>query len=406
MPKNAQGESLMGYASLRYRRKEAGWVFLVAMVTLTVLLVLGASLIERAQNALYRNTIDNRAVRAFHLADAGISRAVWALNQHNGWLTYAGEQKTLLAGGYYESTILPAPADREPDTSYVKVLSTGYLPGPNGTRAVPYQIVAIVAKDPRFFSYAVFGRDKVRVGNGTVTVKADSYDSRHGGYGGGNVLENADVGTNSTAAGAVEILPQGEVHGNITVGPGASPPSSAVNNKGTITGTISSAPSPVLLPSVRTIPPGAIHLGDVWLDNTQNLVLNEGTYYMTDLDMFGSSSITCYGKVVIYLDESTDKSTPEIRIGGNGIVNTSGIPSNLVIYCKDDVVDISISGNGTFYGGIYAPKATITLNSGELYGSIIGRVVNMNGATSHVHYDEALHDPANPHAMRCAWHEL
>ena len=395
----------MRWRTVSCRRKQGGWVFPVAMVTLTLLLVLGASLIERAQNSLYRNTTDNRAVRAFHLADAGISRAVWSLNQTNGWLTYAGESNTLLGGGYFEVTVFPGPADREPSTSHLRVLSTGYLPGPNGSRAYSCRVHAIVAKDPRYFSYAVFGTQKVRVGNGLVTVKADSYDSRDGSYGGGNVSENADIGTNSTAAGAVEILPQGEVRGNVTVGAGTIP-QNCVNNKGMITGTISAAPSPVLIPSVRTVPPTAINLGDIWLEGSQSLVLNAGTYYMTDLDMFGSSTITCNGKVVIYLDCSTDKASPEIRIGGNGIVNTSGIPGNLVIYCRDDVTDIAISGASAFYGGIYAPKATINLNSGTVHGSLIGRVVNMNGATSHVHYDEALQDPANPHAVRCAWHEL
>jgi hypothetical protein len=381
-------------------------VFLVAMVTLTVLLILGASLIERAENSLYRNTVDSRAVRSFHLAGAGLSHAVWALNQPNGWVTYAGEQATALGGGYYETAVLPAPADREMGLIYVKVLSTGYLPGPHGTKALPYQIHAIVAKDPRFFSYAVFGNDKVRVGNGTVSVKDDSYDSRNGGYGGGNVLEHATVGTNSSAANAVEILPKGEVHGDVVVGAGATIPASCVDNRGTITGLITKEPTPVLLPSVRTVPPNAVHLGDVYLDGNDTMTLNAGTYYMTDLDILGSAQMICNGKVVIYLDESTDKSSPDIRIGGNGMVNTSGIASNLVLYCKDDVVDIAISGAAAFYGGIYAPKATITLNAGDVYGSLIGKVVNLNGSTANMHYDEALYDPSSPHAVRCSWHEL
>jgi hypothetical protein len=389
-----------------YRRSQGGWVFLVAMVTMTLLLILGASLIERAQNSLYRNAVNSRTVRTFHLADAGVSKAVWALNQTNGWLTYGGESSPVLGGGYYQVTVFPPPADREPSTSYLRVLSTGYLPGPDGGRAHSCRIHAVVAKDPRYFSYAVFGSEKVKIGNGVVTVKADSYDSRDGGYGGGNVRANADIGTNSTAAGAVQILPQGEVHGNVTVGEGVTIPGTCVTNQGLITGTVTAAQYPVLLPSVRTVPPTAINLGDVWLEGTQSLVLNQGTYYMTDLDMFGSATITCNGKVVIYLDCSSDKDSPDICIGGNGIVNTSGIPSNLVIYCRDDVTSITISGAAAFYGGIYAPKATFTLNSGTVYGSIIGRVVNLNGATSHVHYDEALQDPANPHAVKCAWHEL
>jgi len=147
-------------------------------------------------------------------------------------------------------------------------------------------------------------------------------------------------------------------------------------------------------------------LGDIWLDSNEELVLDAGSYHMTDLDLFGSAQITCNGKVVIYIDQTSDAGSPDIRIGGKGIVNTSQIPANLVLYCCDDVVDITISGNGTLYGGIYAPQADITMNSGEVYGSVVGRTVTMNGADSHLHYDEALRDHANPHAIIRSWEVL
>ena len=391
---------------IAYRRRERGWVFLLASVILMVLLLLGASLIERSQNTLYRTSVDNRAARSFQIAEGGLHRALWALNQHNGWLTYSGEQPTPFGGGYYEVEVSPSPVERDPNTSHLTILAAGYLGGANGAKVLQRRIHATVGKDPRYFSYAVFGNETVRVGNGTVTVKADSYDSRDGAYGGGNVKANADVGTNSTAAGAVEILPMGEVRGDVTVGAGAEPPGDCVSNKGLVTGTISAADAPVLLPSIRSIPSAAKNLGDVWLDGGSQLVHTEGSYYLTDLDMFGASRIVCYGKVVLYIDCSTDADSPDIRIGGNGIVNTSGIPSNLTIYCRDDVTNVTVSGASSLYGGIYAPKAEITLNSGTIYGSVIGGSVNMNGATSHVHYDEALHDPANPHAVMCTWHAL
>jgi len=393
-------------SSLQGNRNEHGAIFLLAIVTLVVMLILGASLIQRAQTALRRATVENRSTQSFHLAEAGVNKATWALNQPNGWLTYSGESRTSIGGGFFEATVTPAPSDRGVFTDRLTVLGTGYLPAPNNGKRMPRRVRCIVHKDPRYFAYAVFGNDSVKIGNGTVTVLANSYTSDNGGYGGTNVAENADVGTNSTAAGAVEILPKGEVHGNIIVGAGAGSPQQCVNNKGTITGTISSASAGTMLPSIKSIPSGIVNLGDVWLEGSDQLVLNAGTYRMTDLDMFGSAQIICNGKVVIYLDESSDPSTPDIRIGGNGFVNTSHNPADLVVYCADDVVDIDISGNGIFYGGIYAPKATIHLNSGELYGSVIGRRVEMNGATSHVHYDQALRDHANPRAIVWSWEEL
>lgn len=390
----------------RYRPRERGALFLLALMALTVLLLLGASLMEKAQTALHRATQENRSTKSFHLAEAGIHSALHGLNQPNGWLTYTGESDMAVAGGFFDVAVAPAPSARGLFTDRVTLLATGYLPGPNGAQRNPCTIRVLAHKDPRYFAYAAFGSDKVTIGNGSVTVMADSYSSDSGDYGGGNVGEGADIGTNSTAADAVVILAQGELHGSVTVGAGACVPSSCVQNSGTITGDITALNVPHLLPSVGSIPPGVTELGDIWLDSNEELVLDAGSYHMTDLDLFGSAQITCNGKVVIYIDQTSDAGSPDIRIGGKGIVNTSQIPANLVLYCCDDVVDITISGNGTLYGGIYAPQADITMNSGEVYGSVVGRTVTMNGADSHLHYDEALRDHANPHAIIRSWEVL
>jgi hypothetical protein len=114
---------------------------------------------------------------------------------------------------------------------------------------------------------------------------------------------------------------------------------------------------------------------------------------MTDLDVFGNASVVCNGKVVIFLDQSTDGATPDVRIGGNGIVNTSQIPANLVLYCSDDVV-------------IYAPNADIVLNAGDVFGALVGRTVTLNGVNSAVHYDTALRDNVSPYALMRSWEVL
>jgi len=389
----------------RHRPGEHGSIFLLALVILVVLFGLGASLIERSMAAVAHATTENRSAKSFQLAEAGVHKALWSLNQPNGWLTYAGDSDLDLATGTVDIAVTPPPSQRGVFTESLYIISSAHIPGPNGGQRSPCTVRMITHKDPRYFAYAVFGDQRVTVGNGTVTVKADSYTSDDGTYGGSNVGANADIGTNSTAADAVTILPQGEVHGNVTVGAGAAAPDLCVDNKGIITGDIAALGVPNLLPSITSLPPGTIHLGDIWLDSTQNLVLDAGTYHMTDLDMFGSSQITCNGQVTLYIDVTTD-STPDIRIGGKGIVNTSQIPSNLTIYCMPDVVNIAISGSAALYAGIYAPQADIVLNSGELYGSVVGRSITLNGATAHVHYDQALRDHANPRAIMRSWEIL
>ena len=394
-----------GSRHCRHRPGEHGSIFLLAVVILIVLLAIGASLVERSIAAVARAATDNRSAKSFQLAEAGVHKALWALNQPNGWLTYDGDSDLNLATGTVDIAVTPPPSQRGVFTESLYIISSAHLPGPNGGQRSPCTVRMITHKDPRYFSYAVFGDQSVTVGNGTVTVKADSYTSDDGSYGGSNVGASADIGTNSTAADAVTVLPQGEIHGNVTVGAGAAAPELCVDNNGSITGDIAALDVPNILPSIPSVPAGAIELGDIWLGGTDELVLDAGTYHMTDLDMFASAQITCNGQVTLYIDVTSDF-TPDIRIGGNGIVNTSQIPSNLTIYCLEDVPSITVSGNAALYAGIYAPQADIVLNSGELYGSVIGRSVTLNGATAHVHYDQALRDHANPRAVMRSWEIL
>ena len=89
-------------------------------------------------------------------------------------------------------------------------------------------------------------------------------------------------------------------------------------------------------------------------------------------------------------------------ISGNGVVNAAQKPTNLLIYGMPPnyypgvpgALDVKVRGNGQFYGAIYAPEAAITLGgagaSGEVFGSLIGKTVTMDGNGTKIHYDEAL----------------
>ncbi len=387
------------------RHREHGSIFLLAMVILAVILILGASLMERAQTAVDRASARNRQERAFQLAEGGIQKALWELNQPNGWLLYPGDSDLSLQGGTVDITVSPPPSQRSVFTDTVVVVSTGLLPSAQVGRTHSCAVRMITHKDARYFEYALFGDQSVTVGNGTVTLKADSYTSDDGSYGGTNLGAGANIGTNSAAANAIKILPQGEVHGDVKVGAGAADPNACVDNKGLITGTVSALPVTNVMPNVL-IPSDAVNLGDIWLDLDQELVLNEGVYRMTDLDIFGNARVVCNGKVVLYIDQTSDTLTPDVRVGGNGIVNTSQIPANLTIFCCPDVRTIQVTGNAAIYAGIYAPQADFTLNAGDIYGSIVGKSIYLNGTKANIHYDEALKDHTNPNAVMRSWEVL
>jgi hypothetical protein len=52
----------------------------------------------------------------------------------------------------------------------------------------------------------------------------------------------------------------------------------------------------------------------------------------------------------------------------------------------------TITGSTGFYGGIYAPDATINITgNADVFGSIVARQVNLTGSAT-IHYDEAMTD--------------
>jgi hypothetical protein len=397
---------MAGTQQQTYRCRERGSVFLLAMMILIVILVLGASLIERSQTAVDRASARSRSTRAFHLAEAGIQKALWEFNQPDGWLTYAGDTELPLQGGTVDITVSPPPPDREVFTDSLVVVSTSDLPSPQGGRRHSCAIRVITHKDQNYFDYAIFGDQKVTIGNGTVTLTADSYTSDDGPYGGGNVGAAAGIGTNSTASDAVEILPQGEAHGDIFVGAGAADPSACVENNGTITGSISAFSAPVTLSSITSVPPEAVYLDNIILTGNDTLTLEEGVYWTRDMTISGKAQLICNGEVELYIDQSLD-ATPDIYIGGKGMANASGIPADFTLYVLTNVpTSIRLCGEGALYGGIYAPTADIEINSGEVYGSVIGRSVTLNGSNSHIHYDEALKADDGAKAKIRSWEVL
>src|SRR5690606_31737109 len=70
---------------------------------------------------------------------------------------------------------------------------------------------------------------------------------------------------------------------------------------------------------------------------------------------------------VIYADSTVD-------IGGNGAMNATTIPANLLIYGTNRVYQsIKIAGNGELQAAVYAPNASMTINgNGEVSGAVVG----------------------------------
>ncbi len=241
-----------------------------------------------------------------------------------------------------------------------------------------------VTTDP--FSDAAHGSGPVTLSGNATT---DSYDSRLGAYNvSGNLGTNGDISTDSTANGSVSLGSNNAINGSVLVGPGGNT-ATAVANGGTITGTLGTEAATWNLP-LSTIPAGVSNQGPLSISGNTTRTLTEGTYWFSSISITGNGRLVTTGAVKIYV-------TGAINISGNGVGTAGNLPTNLLVYgtvdptnAANQTTSVAVTGNGNFYGAIYAPAAAITVTgNGAVYGSLTGNSVNFSG-NGGLHYDDAL----------------
>ncbi|MCZ6672046.1 MAG: hypothetical protein O7C75_03815 [Verrucomicrobia bacterium] len=142
--------------------------------------------------------------------------------------------------------------------------------------------------------------------------------------------------------------------------------------------------------------------------NNETLVIDGPVVFVVsgDWSTKGTIEVTANGSVEIYIAGDLD-------IGGNGTMNMTNVPSNILIYGTNSVEGgqtIKISGNGAIKAAIYAPNAYLEIkgggNSGEFMGAAVAYQIKMTGNTN-FHYDEVLANFGADGSYRIArWREL
>ena len=84
---------------------------------------------------------------------------------------------------------------------------------------------------------------------------------------------------------------------------------------------------------------------------------------------------------------------PTTTIGGNGVINESGVSSSFQYYGLPSNTAVTFSANAAFVGLIYAPQAVFTLGGGgnnnyDFIGASVTKSAKMNGSFN-FHFDEA-----------------
>lgn len=378
----------------------------LVIVTFIVVAMAGLSLsllaITDSTNKSQREARERAS--AMYVAEAGISQAIFDLQ--TGGTGVMGTEQAPVA--YEQSELWVDVTDL--GGGQRSILSTGTDQG------VSYRVEVVVEQvvDTTFI-WAAFGDLGMTMDSNAFV---DSYDSSLGlyetqdinGSGSdkyanekGNIGSNNDVGMDSNTV----------VHGDAQPGPSGT---TTLTGKASVTG--STAPAAQTIPLPPLVIPSAPPSGSVVVSGSSTQTLGSGTYAFTEFTLQSNSKLFLTGPATIVVTDMTLGSNAELIVdatlgpveffveddfvmnSNTLITSTTFTPSDVAINLQsDNVVDpetevdldvVDFDSNAQLYGTIYAPNASVTINSNfELFGSIVAYQVHLD-SNSRVHYDEAL----------------
>ncbi len=390
-------------------KSEHGVVLAISLLVLTMLIAGGMGAIFSTQMDLNTSSNLRTGRQAFYIAEAGLHQAWQELDKSDGISEFEqvfsvpGVTELLsrvdFAGGNYTVMAEGIPGSRP---KRIKATSTGCFPAGNPCSSGHSRVVieAQFRREP-LFPCVLCGREGVALSSGAMT---DSYDSREGPYSIATAGNRADVKSNGNIAlsGAATLV-RGDAVAGGTV---------STNGGATITGdTINNAPPfgfPQVIPCGPPFSPGAGIAGGNYDSTTGQLrgagsdaiILANGTYCFSSVELTGNSTLTVTGPITLYL-------TAPSSFAGGGIINTTANAENfkIVTSLSSSELGITVLGGTRAYMTLYAPNARVEVTGGgDLYGAIVGRsIVNTSGTK--FHYDRKLKDSEDGKLRMVVWKE-
>lgn len=131
--------------------------------------------------------------------------------------------------------------------------------------------------------------------------------------------------------------------------------------------------------------------GDIQLTSGASLHLQAGVYNINSLKVDNASQIIVdSGPVTINIVGAQDSNPFQLNSSTiqGGSDSTKWDPSQLTInYAGKD--DFKLDNDAVLVGRINAPNARLMINKSEVYGSVVGRTVDLNNSAK-IHYDRKL----------------
>jgi Tfp pilus assembly protein PilX len=393
------------YRKKRNRSKIGGFALGLVMCVLILLLVVGAGVIRLGMYGRAIAVRDSSQIMARSAADAGLTQALYSLNQmldaktwNDNSLPSAIDAPLMNSPATYSYTVTKTTAADSNDDFY-SVTCTGKYGLARRTVRSTLELRGI-------FEYAIYTLGDLTLKSGT-TITAYNIDADD---------PPLQIGTNSTDAGAITAKTGVTIDGDIVVGPGGDP-DVIINNttEAAITGETYPSLTEHKTPTV-TVPQYLVDMVSSGTIGTSTTLSSAAKY--DSINLGGSTGydpnkvdkVNVDSNVEIYVTGDLKLGNSDeviiqpdasltIYLGGNLYVDNSGAinnltkdPSKLKIFGLDTCANMDFKNGGTFYGAIYAPDADIHLfNSFELYGAVVANSFSQD-MNANFYYDMNLRE--------------
>lgn len=382
----------MGKSGIGKIKESKGFILITSYLLLSTLMVFALGAFTWASAFLQSSERNKKKIMAFNIAEAGFDDAYYRVKSSSITYPWSSGYTSMTSGGFqggYSTTVT------DMGSNIKKIQVTAYSPSQTSTaESVESRTVTgyVQTGSGGNFDYAAFGATEVTI-NGNASI--DSYNASAGAYSSSSALQNGKVGTNATGADKLTLQGNSSVKGDLNSGAGSTP-STVIDISGSAS-TTGSQTALTTAKSMSVISSSMTSSGSLNLNGNTTYTMAAGTYRFSSFKINGNAQLVTTGAVTIYVDG-------EITLNGNGVATASNTPSNMIIYGTSDA-KVTLNGNNSFYGAIYAPLAEFEVNgNAKVYGSLIGNDMEIDG-NAKIHFDQSLSTGSSNAATLLSWNE-
>jgi hypothetical protein len=414
----------------RARERASVLIVTLFMGTLFGMFLFSYLYIERSQKLMASRSQAWNASLA--LAEAGIEEGLAQLNPGaplpiinragNGW------------GG--PTNGLYGPVSRYfSNSAYTVVITTNTMPiiYSTGRVMVPslgatiFRTLRVMTTNIPMFTVGIAAINNINFNGNNVAT--DSFNSGNTNLSTNGHYDSTKTSTNGTIASIAGVVNVGNanINGSVLLGPNAS---NTIKNNGVVTGGVSNDFNvnfpDVILPSGSAV--AATSTSQTIGGVSYQYVFSTSGYYSIN-NLGGNVYVSPGAQVTLLLTGSASPNTIEVGADTNGISGQltiymngpsfsltgralvdGGVPANLSYLGSTNNTSITMSGNASFIGTIYAPEASMTLGGGgsgiyDFVGACIIKTITMSGHYQ-FHFDEALLNASSRGYVATGWQEL